>query len=97
MRFFRVTGSVTYENIWYCDCVHCDGHGGGETRVRHIDEVVEARQERHAIDKVLRKYVPPDIEKHKWISGPNVTDPPPDQVMRLVGAPTLPGICERTA
>ena len=89
--YYRVVGTLEYEDIWYCECKWCDGHGSSKTIRKSIDEVVKACNESRAIGKILLTL--PDMiaeEDCEWMYGPIIQDAPPDQVMHLIGAPMLP-------
>lgn len=91
-RYYRITGTLEYEDLWHCECKWCGGHGSNKTIRKSIDEVVKAHNESRALGKVLYKTLPDMVDDHEWTHGPIVQDPPPDQVMRLISAPMLPGI-----
>ncbi len=90
MRFLRVMGDLVYEDIFYCDCRHCDGHGSDKSVTIHIDMIVRAENERQAISMVQDVKLPHQIDEYEWAPGPTVLEPPTDQVMYLIGAPMLP-------
>ena len=93
MAYYRIIGTLVYDDIWYCECKWCEGHGSDKTVRKFIDEVVKAYNESRALGKVLYKTLPDmiaDDDDYEWMHGPTIQDAPPDTVMRLIGAPMLP-------
>lgn len=98
-RYYRIIGTLVYDDIWFCECKWCEGHGSNNHIRKSIDAVVEARNESRALGKALYKTLPDMIgeEDCEWESGPVIQDASPDQVMHLIGAPMLPTLYKNWA
>ena len=91
MAYYRIVGTLEYEDVWYCECKWCEGHGSDKTIREYVDRVVKAPNENYALNMILNKVLPDMVVEGdcEWTAGPVICDPPPDQVMRLTGAPML--------
>lgn len=90
-KYFSVKGTLACEVL--CSCCHCQGH----THERVVKETVLASSADEAKSKVVKLVVDHfDYLDAKWVHPPSVTSRPvaPDERMRLVGAPTLPGLAD---
>lgn len=87
MVIVRIVGTLEYEDTIYCDCEWCEGHGGtGKWTTVEIDKVIKMY---NWTAPIPHSVYPDTTHDFEWIVGPHLLDPPPDQVMRLIGAPTL--------
>jgi hypothetical protein len=90
-KYFTVKGTLACGVL--CSCIHCQGH----THEHVVKETVLASSACEAKSRVMKLVMDHfDYMDAKWVHPPSVTSKPlpPDERMRLVGAPTLPGLAD---
>jgi len=97
MPMFKVFGKIIVRWTTYCDCSYCEGHDD-ENTVLIKEHIVKASDAEEAAKLTFYFYCEDYDElewEGKWEEGPeviNLDELQPDVVMRLMGAPVLPGL-----